>query len=99
LKQQKLKIVLLFIHDTFSFEVWLSGYNKNVQTRYWKLFKENNWTKYPLAATPQTVDFITNHTLIENADFSNLDALTKQIETGTQKFIEDTERFLSAHKH
>jgi hypothetical protein len=95
LKQKKLKIVILFIHDTFRFEVWLSGYNKKVQTKYWKLFKQNNWSKYHLASTTKEVDSIIDYTLIDNADFSDLEALTKKIETGTLKFIEDIETFLS----
>jgi hypothetical protein len=62
LKQQKLKIVLLFIHDTFSLKFGYLAQQKR-PNRYWKLFKENNWTKYPLAATPQTVGLHNKHTL------------------------------------
>ncbi|UCF62511.1 MAG: hypothetical protein JSV37_07365 [Anaerolineaceae bacterium] len=31
LKRRKLKIALVFIHDVFRFEVWLSGSNRDVQ--------------------------------------------------------------------
>jgi hypothetical protein len=93
LKRQKLKIVILFIHDTFTFEVWLAGYNKNVQAKYWKLFKENDWNKYRIAPTAR--DSIINFILIDNPDFSDLADLTSQIERGTLKFINDVENFLS----
>ena len=33
LKRRKLKIAIVFIHDTCTFEVWLAGYNKKVQTK------------------------------------------------------------------
>ena len=92
-----MKIAVVFIHDTFRFEVWLAGYNKNVQTKYWKLIKESNWNKYHIASTTRGFDYIIDHILIDNPDFSDLDTLTKQIENGTLKFIKDIEGFLSKH--
>lgn len=97
LKPRKLKIVVLFIHDTFRFEVWLAGNNKKVQTEYWNLFTESNWNKYHLASTTKGVDSILDHILIDNPDFRDLDTLTKQIEQGTLEFIKDIEIFLSEH--
>ena len=95
LKQKKLKVGIVFIHETCRFEVWLFGYNKAVQTKYWKLIKESNWDKYRIVPTTKGEDSIIEHTLVDNPDFSNLDALTKQIESGTLKFIKDVEDFLS----
>ncbi|MFX0183481.1 MAG: DUF7000 family protein [Candidatus Hodarchaeota archaeon] len=97
LKQRKLKIAIVFIHDTFRFEVWLGGYNKKVQAEYWKLFKESNWNKYHIVSTTTGVDSIIEYILVDNPDFSNLDTLTAQIERGTLKFIKDVENFLSNH--
>jgi hypothetical protein len=95
LKEQKLKVVVLFVHDSFRFEVWLSAYNKSVQAKYWKQFKEANFNKYKLPSTLNGVDSIVEHVLVENADFCNPVALTKQIEAGSMKFITDIEGFLS----
>jgi hypothetical protein len=39
-KQRKLKVAIVFLHDTCRFEVWLAGYNKPVQAKYWKLFRD-----------------------------------------------------------
>ena len=97
LKRRKLKIAIVFIHDTFRFEVWLSGYNKQVQTKYWKFFKESDWNKYHIVSTTKGVDSIIECILADNPDFSDLDALTKQIERETLKFIKDIENFLSKH--
>jgi hypothetical protein len=99
LKRQKLKIVILFIHDTFKIEVWLSGYNRSVQVKYWKLFKETGWKEYHIAPTTKGVNYIADFVLVDNPDFSNLDALTNQIEKGTLKFIKDVEDFLSKLKN
>jgi len=97
LKQQKLKIAIVFVYDTFRFEVWLAGYNKQAQSKYWKLFRESGWNKYPIVPTTQGVDSIIEHILADNPDFSDLAALTKQIERATLNFIKDVEGFLAKH--
>ena len=98
LRQQKLKVVILFTHSTFNFQILLAGYNRVVQAKYWNLLKENGWNKHPLAPSIKGFDYITHQTLIDKPDFSNLDALTKQIEMGTLAFINDVESFLANQK-
>ncbi len=95
LKSQRLKVVILFTHETFTFQVLLAGYNRAVQAKYWTLLKEKGWKKYPLAASTKGVDYITQYTLAANPDFTNLDALTNEIEKGTVAFIKDVEGFLA----
>lgn len=94
LKDLGLKIAVVFLHEPIRFEAWLAGYNKQAQTKYWKLFKESNWDKYHIVSTTQGVDAIVEHVLVDNPDFSDLATLTKQIERETLKFIEDVESFL-----
>ena len=96
-KQRNLKIAIVFNYNQFRFEVWLAGYNKQVQQKYWKLFRESDWNKYPIVSTTKGVDSIIEHTLANNPDFRDLDSLTKQIETGTLNFIKDIDGFLSKH--
>ena len=95
IKQRGLKVAIVFIHETCRFEVWLAGYNKQVQTKYWQLMKESHWNQYPLVPTPEGVDAIIEHVLVADPDFSDLDALTGQIERESLKFIQDVERFLA----
>ena len=68
LKSRKLKIALVFIHETIRFEVWLVGYNKQIQTKYWKLFKETDCNRYCIPATVKGVDSIVEYTLVDNPD-------------------------------
>ena len=82
LKDRNLKIAIVFLHEAFGFEVWLSGKNKQVMTEYWKLIKESGWDKYQIVPPGKGVDSIVEHILVDDPDFSDLDALTKQIETG-----------------
>ena len=98
LKRRKLKIAVVFVHDRLRFEVWLASMNKTVQKEYCRLFTDSNWRKYHIATTTKGVDSILDHILIENPDFSDLDALTEQIERGTLKFTKDIESFLSEHQ-
>ena len=95
LKERKLKIVVVFIHESFQFEVWLAGVNKQVQKKYWELVKEKNWDKYQLVSSIEGADSIIGHVLVNEPDFSDTDDLTKIIEQETLFFIMDVENFLS----
>jgi hypothetical protein len=95
LKSLKLKIAVVFIYDTFKFEVWLAGSNKNVQKEYWELLKKDGLQKYHLPSDIKGIDFIVENVLVENPDFGDLDILTQEIEDGAMKFIGDVVEFLS----
>jgi hypothetical protein len=99
LKRRKLKIAIVFIHDAARFEVWLAAQNKQIQTQYWKLFKESGWNKYRVVSTTKGVDSIIEYTLADNPDFNDLGSLTEQIETGTLDFINAIEDFLLKMKN
>ncbi len=94
LKQRKLKIAIVFNFDAFRFEIWLGGYNKQVQNEYWKLFKNSDWNTYHLVSNTKDVDAIIENVLVERPDFSDVDSLTKNIEKATLEFIKDIENFL-----
>ena len=95
LKSRKLKIAIVFIHETIRFEAWLVGYNKQIQTEYWKSLKEGKWDKYRIPATLKGADSIIECSLVDNPDFSDPDGLTMQIEDGAFDFVNDIETFLS----
>ena len=95
LKQRKLKVAVVYLHEEFRFEVWLSGANRQVQVEFSNLIRSKGWNKYKLTADPKASDSILEHVLVAEPDFSDLDALTKAIEIGTIKFIGDLEDLLS----
>ncbi len=92
-----MKIAVVFLHKEFRFEVWLAAANKQVQAEYWKLIKDSGWDQYRLVPATQGYDSIIEHVLVANPDFSDLDGLTHQIESGTMNFIKDVEGFLASH--
>lgn len=95
LKDRKLKIAIVFLHREFRFEVWLAAVNKQVQARYWNVIRESGWNRYRLVPSIHGADSILEQILVDPPDFGDLDALTRQIETGTLRFIADVEGFLS----
>jgi hypothetical protein len=68
-----LKIAIVFIHDSFRFEVWLAGVNKIVQIKYWKLIKESGWNKYYVVSTTKGVDSIVEYVLVDHPKFNDSD--------------------------
>jgi hypothetical protein len=95
LKDRDLKIAIVFLYDAFRFEIWLSGKNKQVLAKYWKIIDKSGWDKYKVVEPVKGVDSIVEHILVDNPDFSDLDTLTKQIEQRALEFIQDIEDFLS----
>ncbi len=94
LKLQKLRIAIVFDYETFRFEVWLSGFNRDIQEKIWKLIKESGWDKYKTTTDPRRDDYIVSQILINDPDFSDLDGLTTQIEQGVLDFTADVEEFI-----
>jgi hypothetical protein len=95
LKQRNLKIVILFIHSSFSFEVWLSGQNKAAAIENLKQLKEQGWSKHETAANAQNADYITKACLVAEADFRCPEELMEQIKQAAFGFIGDVEGFLA----
>lgn len=97
LKLRNLKIAIVFLHQDFRFEIWLSGANRQVQADYWQLFKEKGWNAYPLVASPKSMDAILTAIAASEPDFRDLAALTHQIESESLRFSHTVEAFLSSH--
>ncbi|HPR33875.1 MAG TPA: hypothetical protein PLK12_17365 [Prolixibacteraceae bacterium] len=89
LSEKKLKIALVFLHDSIRFEAWLAGANKQIQLEYWKLFSASGWDKHSVPADLKGRDSIVETVLVEQPDFDDLETLTRQIDQGLQLFAKD----------
>ena len=98
LKHRNLKIAIVFNYEAFRFEAWLSGTNRQVQRKYWELFRDSGWTEYRVVTPAKGVDSIIECNLAENFDFGDLDSLTASIEKNTVEFIDKIEKFISDHE-
>jgi len=94
-KRRQLKIPIVFLHNVFRFEVWLSGSNRDVQEKYWNLIQASNWDLYHLVSDPRAADCVIDHVLVGNPNFTDLDALKEDIEGGVLEFISEIERLLA----
>ncbi len=95
LKQRGLKIALVYLHETGRFEVWLAGVNKSAQREYWEIIRRAGWNKYRLVPELADADAVLEHSVSARPDFSDLDALTEEIEKETLAFIGDVRAFLA----
>lgn len=94
LKEQKLKIGIVFNHQKIRFEIWLTGQNKQIRKKYWEIFKGSDWNKYHIPSTIDDGFSIVDNILVENPNFENLKILTEQIETKTIEFIKEIMKVL-----
>ena len=88
LKKQKLKFVIILSHKVLSFEICLSGQNKNIRRKYWQMFRDSDWDKYQLAESIDESLMIVKHTIVKDPDFSDARALTELIEKESFMFMD-----------
>lgn len=99
LKPRGLKIAIVFNYEAFRFEAWLAGANRQVQRKYWELFRDGKWSGYRVVTPASGVDSIVECDLAEEFDFGDLDTLTATVEKSTARFIHDVEKYLAALEH
>lgn len=99
LKEKNLKIAVVLLHENLRFEVWLAGINKKVQSEYLRIMRLSGLNKYTIPASVKGNDYITSSVLNSNPDFSDTDALTRQLERGINEFINDISKFLSENPY
>lgn len=91
LKSEKLKIVVLFNHKDFRFEVWLCGQNKQVQQKYWEIFSGSDWDKCTISAGTKDGFSIVEQVLDSTPDFDDLEGLKKNLSEKISQFVSDIE--------
>lgn len=89
LKEQKLKIAIVYNQQKVRFEIWLAAQNKQIQKKYWELFRESDWNKYHIPSSIEDGFSIVDEILVEHPDFSDWKSLTEQIETKALLFIKE----------
>ena len=89
LKNKKLKIAVVYLHEKGVFEVWLAGDNRKIQAEYIALMSSENIGIYKLSQVIPGVDSIIESTLVEEPDFDHPEALKRQIEKKTMAFVKD----------
>ena len=94
LKDKKLKIAIVYMHEENSFEVWLGGVNRKVQAEYIKLLSDKDLGEYTLSKVEPGVDAIVFTQIMDHPDFDHPEALKGLIEEKTLEFINNINQFL-----
>ncbi|MGE5398006.1 MAG: DUF7000 family protein [Chitinophagales bacterium] len=89
LKNKRLKIAIVYLHEKGIFEVWLAGNNRKIQAEYIELMSCKNIRGYKLSQVLPGMDSIIEAVLVEKPDFDHPEDLKKQIEKKTIKFAND----------
>ena len=89
LKEKKLKVAIVFLHEACRFEVWLAGSNRKIQSKVINQLSKKNLGEYQLSRVSPGIDSIIESVLVEKPDFDMPDALRYQIEEKTIEFIEE----------
>jgi hypothetical protein len=95
LKNKKLKIAIIYLHEQCKFEVWLGGSNRKIQAEYIKLLSGRNLGKYKLSQTLPGMDSIIESTLAYQPDFDHPEELKKHIKRKTIEFVNDITSILN----
>ncbi|QOD59372.1 AraC family transcriptional regulator [Polaribacter haliotis] len=94
LKKQKLKFVIILNHKELYFSICLSGQNKSIRKKYWKIFKGSDWNKYHLAESIDDSLSIIDQIIVEEPNFNNKRSLTEKIEKESMKFTRELKGIL-----
>ncbi len=87
LKKQGLKVVVVFVHNNFCFEVWISGLNRKIQCQYYNELKDIP-IPFILNDKPSKVDYILKLPLNRNVPINNGGELILEIKRCAIELIE-----------
>ena len=75
LKEMKLKIAVVFLHEECRFELWLAGINRKVRSDYIEFLSTKDIGKYKLSQASPGMDSIIASIVVEQPDFDNPEKL------------------------
>ena len=78
LKEKGIKIQIVFVHKDFRFEIWASGYNRKIQSRYYNHLK-NQSMKYYLNNNPEKIDYILKAEIEKDIELDNGEIVISKI--------------------
>lgn len=89
LKNKKLKVAIVYLHEAGRFEAWLGGMNRKIQADYIQWMRRKYVGNDKLSQVLPGVDSIIESILVEKPDFDHPEELKKQIETRTMEFVKE----------
>jgi len=94
LKRKKLKIALVYLHTENRFEVWLTGFNRQIQSETIEVLRSIDLKQFVLSEVGPGIDSIIAYPIIKRPNFNKPEQLKQQIEINTLTFIKEMEHYL-----
>ncbi len=98
LKENGLKIAIVFNYSAFRFEIWLSTVNRNKRKEVIKKITQSKWKKYKTVENDLNTDAIIELIINGVDEFGNKNRIVSLITKETITFIDDIELFINEYK-
>lgn len=85
LKSHGLKLVLVFTHKEFKFEIFLSGVNRQKQINFFNDIKDKK-IKYILSNNPSKTDYVLKYEINNNFNYETIEEISIDIYSDIQEF-------------
>jgi hypothetical protein len=95
LKNRKLKIAIVFLHEECKFELWLAANNRKTQLDYIQMLSQLHIGKYMLSKPKPGVDSIIETELVKQPDFDHPEDMKNNIELKAIEFGKEILSLLS----
>lgn len=94
LKNNGLKIAIVFNYSLFQFEIWLSAVNRKKRNDFLDIINQSKWQKYKTIQNNENTDAIIEIKIKGINEFSNKNNIVSLIAKETILFIDDIEEFI-----
>lgn len=98
LQKEKLKVAVVFLHQSLRFEGWLGGANRQIQSHFIDLFRGIDLGNHRLSTPGPGIDSIIETELSSCPDFDHPEALMETMENRLMAFVDDLCRLVNAKK-
>ena len=95
LRDKKLKIAIVFLHEECEFELWLAANNRSVSREYVKKFQSQDHSPYTLSELAPGVDAILVAKIAEDLNFDDVEHIKIAINSVYDRFIKYIEDLIN----
>jgi hypothetical protein len=96
LRDRRLKVAIVYLHEECRFELWLAGNSRQIQAEYIEMLSHRDLGKYALSRIQPGADSIIASSIVEVPDFDHPDELKRHIEVEIMGFAEEMIRILDS---
>jgi len=90
-KDKGLKFVIAFVYKSFSFEIWLSGFNRKFQVKYFNALKGIFTPEELLTANPTRTDYIIRKPI--EFDYNDVEKSMNTMNAEVGKFVDTMKKW------